>query len=327
MIVTRSSSILPIAGKHLLEELTGGSLCRKMSAGVLSIEHAMRENDIFNCREFLVLLSNVSMKVLRTSADHELLIQLVQNHLMGVTTNVKQLELVYTGSRTSFQTLLSFLRASGAITLSIDPKDQRRRLVELSPAASELVDEYFAERYGKKTSQPKALHAGHACTSQYYDRIEEVLTQLGGQAFNFERLLDLWGQCRGWRRLPRFNSAVFFALSERTDVEQFHVVRPVSVDGGDFEFTWIGASGRRERDMMSSRLLSSLPDQAYRECVATHYQEARQHAVPRLDRTTITTGCFSEDYFRLILPFGERGSNVDTFVSVVAEVEGNLDAF
>lgn len=278
-------------------------------------------------REFLDFMSDLSKRTVRTSPDQEMMMLLMHCYLSRTFTNVKQLESHYSGSRTSFQSLIGRLKDTGVIVLRFQPKDKRCRIVELSQESKQQVDkclQSFLSACEPVYPLPLDNQTPYDMVIYQYDLIDKNLAGMGSDGSGFLAVLDVWGKSRGWRLVPSFTTREMLSLSEIVNMEYVHIARPTAGQPDDFRFIWMGGAGKKEQSLMSSDLLSSLPDDMYRDYVLAPYKETVRTATPRLDRVCVTTPLFTEDYYRLLLPYSEEIGTIDTVISIVASAQEPL---
>ncbi|MFN3685350.1 hypothetical protein [Salinarimonas sp.] len=228
------------------------------------------------------------------------MLALVEATLAGQAINVKCLESHYDGARSSFHLFLRRLVDAGVVSISVDERDRRGRLVRLAPAVVARLIE--------------GLDAGDLT-------LGDPLEIACAGSPRFARALDLWRRLRGYAPLPTLAASDLIAIADTIDGASTHIVERVAGESLDFRFLHVGAVGESERRLMNSDLLSSLPDDDYRERVLQSYRGALEAAAPSLSSVALATRIGTLRYRRLILPFAEESRAAKHLVVIIADPE------
>lgn len=275
------------------------------------------DGQVFDDARFsLDILSAVSKKTAKPTAEQELIFALVKAHIGRAPINVKCLETHYPGSRAAFQSVMRRLRESGVIRTEIDRHDKRSRLVRLSERSASRLQGLVKSK--PHTKVPKPGNTPMAMGGlDYKEDLNAKLAKIEHHSAICKKALSIWGSLRSWNPIPDMTLARLAKFAQHLSFSHVHLIEPTDPACSDFCFTQLGPVGDCDRDLMDSDHLSSHPYQRYRKLIRTHYEFSCTSAMPQLETVCFEDLDFKRNYHRLLLPFGQNSHCVELLMAIV----------
>lgn len=273
----------------------------------------------------LEIFATIAPKILCITPEQRVAFALVRNYWEGRQINIKALESFYSGSRSSFQIFIKKLVEAQVISLTVDKRDRRSKIVSFAPPVQSILNKYFKSPCvltGSPGADAVVAADGPWNVTGAVPPIRrcETLTCAVDRASCFEVAVAVWRNACSGPQPPALTVELIADLASGVDLRHAHIVDTVGQGAEDFKYSRIGDFGQYEARAMTQNLLSTLPDCQYKREIYHDYRLSLLESVPLFRKINTSNPIVNAEYDRLILPFSTNDVGAKRLIIIIDHV-------